>query len=209
VIPHKKQLFRGRRRIVKSWHRFYDPTTGRYISADPSGLVGGINLYGYAFANPVNLVDPLGLEVPLPGDSDFGTRQNGSGSFFISGGLGATGRLHFFMSGISVHYGTKLIVTDCETILCIYETKCLRIGPGFFAGAGFEGSLGVGSKFGEGWSIGAGGDAAFGGGGGLGGSVNSGGIEGVGAWGGYGIGLTAGLDVCDTRLLYCETLFSY
>jgi hypothetical protein len=64
-------------------------------------------------------------------------------------------------------------------------------------------------KFGEGWSIGAGGDAAFGGGGGLGGSVNSGGIEGVGAWGGYGIGLTAGLDVCDTRLLYCETLFSY
>jgi hypothetical protein len=70
-------------------------------------LVGGINLYGYAFANPVNLVDPLGLEVPLPGDSDFGTRQNGSGSFFISGGLGATGRLHFFMSGISVHYGTN------------------------------------------------------------------------------------------------------
>jgi hypothetical protein len=35
VIPHKKQLFRGRRRIVKSWHRFYDPETGRYISADP------------------------------------------------------------------------------------------------------------------------------------------------------------------------------
>jgi RHS repeat-associated protein len=53
VIPHKKQLFRGRRRIVKSWHRYYDPTTGRYISADPIGLeyfIGGdkkINLYGY------------------------------------------------------------------------------------------------------------------------------------------------------------------
>jgi RHS repeat-associated protein len=73
VIPHKKQLFRGRRRIVKSWHRFYDPTTGRYISADPIGLGGGINLYGYVNGDPVNKVDPEGLEVPLPGDSDFGT----------------------------------------------------------------------------------------------------------------------------------------
>jgi RHS repeat-associated protein len=61
VIPHKKQLFGGRRRIVKSWHRFYDPATGRYISADPIGLEGGINLYGYVQNDPVNKVDPLGL----------------------------------------------------------------------------------------------------------------------------------------------------
>jgi RHS repeat-associated protein len=61
VIPHEKQLFGGRRRIVKSWHRFYDPTTGRYISADPIGLGGGINLYGYAHQNPVNWADPDGL----------------------------------------------------------------------------------------------------------------------------------------------------
>jgi hypothetical protein len=46
VIPHKKQLFRGRRRIVKSWHRYYDPTTGRYISADPIGLGGGLIFMG-------------------------------------------------------------------------------------------------------------------------------------------------------------------
>jgi RHS repeat-associated protein len=61
VIPHEKQLFGGRRRIVKSWHRFYDPATGRYISADPIGLEGGINLYGYVQNDPVNKVDPLGL----------------------------------------------------------------------------------------------------------------------------------------------------
>jgi RHS repeat-associated protein len=61
VIPHKKQLFRGRRRIVKSWHRYYDPTTGRYISADPIGLDGGINLYGYVNQDPVNWIDPEGL----------------------------------------------------------------------------------------------------------------------------------------------------
>jgi RHS repeat-associated protein len=59
VIPHKKQLFRGRRRIVKSWHRYYDPETGRYISADPIGLWGGINLYGYA----PTVVSSMGLDI--------------------------------------------------------------------------------------------------------------------------------------------------
>ncbi len=48
-----------------SWHRFYDPTTGRYITADPIGLAGGINLYAYVGANPVNLMDPMGLMMGL------------------------------------------------------------------------------------------------------------------------------------------------
>jgi hypothetical protein len=44
-----------------SWHRFYDPETGRYISADPIGLQGGLNLYAYANQNPINATDPYGL----------------------------------------------------------------------------------------------------------------------------------------------------
>ncbi|MCP3928385.1 MAG: RHS repeat-associated core domain-containing protein, partial [Bacteroidetes bacterium] len=40
---------------------FYDPETGRYISADPIGLQGGINLYSYVQNDPINLVDPKGL----------------------------------------------------------------------------------------------------------------------------------------------------
>ncbi|MBI5591469.1 MAG: RHS domain-containing protein, partial [Deltaproteobacteria bacterium] len=43
-----------------NWHRFYDPETGRYISADPIGLDGGMNLYAYVLNNPVNLIDPSG-----------------------------------------------------------------------------------------------------------------------------------------------------
>ena len=41
--------------------RYYDPKVGRFISKDPIGLAGGINLYSYVGNNPVNFVDPLGL----------------------------------------------------------------------------------------------------------------------------------------------------
>jgi RHS repeat-associated protein len=41
--------------------RAYDPYTGRWLSRDPDGEDGGINLYGYAADAPVNETDPLGL----------------------------------------------------------------------------------------------------------------------------------------------------
>jgi RHS repeat-associated protein len=40
--------------------RYYDPDCGRFISQDPIGLRGGVNLYQYA-PNPVAWIDPLGL----------------------------------------------------------------------------------------------------------------------------------------------------
>jgi RHS repeat-associated protein len=44
-----------------NYHRYYDPRTGRYITPDPIGLVGEINLFVYAKDNPGNLTDPYGL----------------------------------------------------------------------------------------------------------------------------------------------------
>ncbi len=44
-----------------NWHRYYDPALGRYVTADPIGLVGGVNLYAYVGGDPVNLSDPDGL----------------------------------------------------------------------------------------------------------------------------------------------------
>jgi uncharacterized protein RhaS with RHS repeats len=40
--------------------RDYDPTTGRYIQADPLGLIDGASVYGYVKQNPGRWVDPRG-----------------------------------------------------------------------------------------------------------------------------------------------------
>ncbi len=42
-------------------YRFYSPALGRWITRDPLGETGGINLYGFVGGNPVSIVDPYGL----------------------------------------------------------------------------------------------------------------------------------------------------
>ncbi|MEW6233737.1 MAG: RHS repeat-associated core domain-containing protein, partial [Chloroflexota bacterium] len=44
-----------------NWHRYYNAVDGRFLTPDPIGLEGGMNRYGYANENPVNLADPEGL----------------------------------------------------------------------------------------------------------------------------------------------------
>lgn len=46
-------------------HRYYDPNIGRYITQDPIGLQGGMNMYQYAVNSPSNFVDPTGEFVPI------------------------------------------------------------------------------------------------------------------------------------------------
>jgi hypothetical protein len=53
--------------------RDYDPTTGRYLQADPLGLVDGASVYGYVKQNPIKSIDVRGEEtsvwISYPSDS--------------------------------------------------------------------------------------------------------------------------------------------
>ena len=47
--------------LIMAPYRIFDPAKARWISRDPIGEQGGINLYGYVQNNPVNRIDFLGL----------------------------------------------------------------------------------------------------------------------------------------------------
>jgi RHS repeat-associated protein len=42
-------------------HRLYSATLKRFLSSDPIGLEGGLNLYAYGEGDPLSYIDPLGL----------------------------------------------------------------------------------------------------------------------------------------------------
>lgn len=63
--------------------RYYDPSIGRFISADPIGFNGGINFYQYAVNNPANLVDPTGWLAELYCDNIPSSRGGARNSLFL------------------------------------------------------------------------------------------------------------------------------
>jgi uncharacterized protein RhaS with RHS repeats len=48
--------------VSQSIHAGYCPEQGRWLSRDPIAESGGINLYGYVGNDPINWIDPLGLD---------------------------------------------------------------------------------------------------------------------------------------------------
>ena len=56
------QWFQSESGLHQNWMRDYDPTTGRYLQADPLGLVDGASVYGYGLQSPGRYVDPRGEE---------------------------------------------------------------------------------------------------------------------------------------------------
>lgn len=67
--------------------RYYELTTGRFISADPLGFRAGLNFYAYANDNPVQYTDPSGND-PISG-AITGAIYGGIGAYGSSGGSGA------------------------------------------------------------------------------------------------------------------------
>ncbi|MEI6516751.1 MAG: RHS repeat-associated core domain-containing protein [bacterium] len=74
--------------------RWYDPITGRWLSNDPIGISGGLNQYVFCANNPVNFVDPFGLNAntismsgPL-GTADYEVNYYGPGGINAVQGAG-------------------------------------------------------------------------------------------------------------------------
>ncbi|MBR8080999.1 RHS repeat-associated core domain-containing protein [Burkholderia cenocepacia] len=71
VEPRNPIRFQGQQEDAETGlrynrYRYYDPTSGRFVSKDPIGLLGGVNSYQYA-TNPIAWIDPLGLACRRPG----------------------------------------------------------------------------------------------------------------------------------------------
>ncbi|MFN9407919.1 MAG: RHS repeat domain-containing protein, partial [Akkermansiaceae bacterium] len=92
--------------LILTWFRAYDADLGRWLSPEPLGEEGGMNLYGYVENDPLNGVDPYGLWVwhVVGAAAGFGLdlgaqlAMNGGnlsnvnwGSTLISAGTGALG----------------------------------------------------------------------------------------------------------------------
>lgn len=82
--------------------RWYDPVAGRWLSNDPIGISGGLNMYAFCGNNPVNFVDPMGLKIRsfeiigakaavvfgLSGAVSFVWDDRGNKGFSLTGGVG-------------------------------------------------------------------------------------------------------------------------
>ena len=53
--------------LMMMGHRFYEPfPMGRFLSRDPIGFAGGLNLFAYAGGRPISGIDPYGLDEEGP-----------------------------------------------------------------------------------------------------------------------------------------------
>ena len=51
-------------------NRYFDPKSGQFTQADPTGIATGMNVFGFAGGDPINYSDPFGLCPPH--DASFG-----------------------------------------------------------------------------------------------------------------------------------------
>jgi RHS repeat-associated protein len=64
------QYFDQETGLLQNWRRYFNPETGRYHTNDPLGLRNEVNSYAYAQDDPVNFIDPMGLQTCGSGSNE-------------------------------------------------------------------------------------------------------------------------------------------
>ena len=115
--------------LYYNWHRFYRPELGQYISPDPIGLAGGINMYSYVGGNPINYIDP-------------------DGCFIVSTGLAIYGLFEIGMSLYDAYETYQTLNDKCASKFEKAAVVTAFVGGLFAPGGGY----GAGIKKGIGWT---------------------------------------------------------
>jgi len=67
-VQFSTKIYDPRTGLVYFGRRFYQPSTGRWLTRDRLGEVAGLNAYAFVHDDPLNRIDPLGLDDTTPGD---------------------------------------------------------------------------------------------------------------------------------------------
>jgi RHS repeat-associated protein len=86
--------------------RFYNPYLCRFVSADPSGFSGGLNVYAFANGNPISYLDPFGLNAHTTGDSFWSWVGSGLNSIAYSAANTVNNAVYQTGNGICIVLGT-------------------------------------------------------------------------------------------------------
>jgi RHS repeat-associated protein len=110
-----------------NYHRYYDPRTGRYLTPDPIGPMGGINLFEYSQNNPLCLVDPFGL---MDIGEAYGYIEGALKPYLVAGGLVVTGAATSVAGGALAITGYGSIPATGPAGLLVGTTGVLVAGAG-------------------------------------------------------------------------------
>ncbi|CAD0325780.1 hypothetical protein CFBP2533_18780 [Xanthomonas hortorum pv. pelargonii] len=206
------QRFDAASGLNQNYFRDYDSATGRYGQSDPLGLRGGISTYAYVGLNPFYASDLFGLESPgwwsfPPGKQREEWRKSQEtgykGDFNAQFGVGASYG-NFAVGGS----GEAGIALDTAGTACLYVKGCVTtpVAGGFIGGLGGSvgmscgtGNSSVGKSESMQWQLGA-----------MEGAGAKGSVElardgnaSVGINAGIGSQVSAGLQQCQTRTVWC------